>query len=62
MPSGLILSEGKILHQHLLAGECGQHRRQLMQAVPTALSEGGCSAKGQGKFLFLGWETILEGG
>ena len=36
--------------------------KDSLNQVPTAFSEGKWGGRGQGSFLFLGWETILEGG
>ena len=54
---------------HLLAGERGQRWRGLNNSRDTdspstkcQRSEGVWAGRGQGNFLFLGWETILEGG
>ena len=62
---------GKNPYLHLLEGETRQRCRKGLNKsrdkdshnqLPLAFSEGGWACRGQGNFLFLGWETILEGG
>ena len=75
-PLGLVLTEGKILYFHIIAGESLERPRRPTQvgdqmnlgicilslAIPSVFLDVRWAARSQAIIFFLGWETILGDG